>query len=117
MLNTGVYIGGGSFAGPVAAGYQAHAVQFNHGNAGDDDLARLEDLLGKLEAGVRDLHSAIAGDALDDIGSVRHELGRRTPDRPRISQLLDRITTVVAPVGSLLEVAERARELITAILH
>jgi hypothetical protein len=117
MPDAGVYIGGGSFTGPVAAGYQAQAFQSNYGQAGDEAMARLEDLLGKLEAGVRGLRSAEAEDTLDDIAGVRHELRRRTPDRPRISQLLERITAVVTPVAGLLEVADRAKDLITVILH
>ena len=113
----GVHISGGSFSGPIAAGYQAQAVQFNDAAAGDSDLARLEDLLRQLEAGVRELGGASAQDALEDIGRVHDELGRGKPDRPRISQLMERITAVVIPVSSLLELAERAKELIMAILH
>jgi hypothetical protein len=117
MPNTGVYIGGGSFNGPVAAGYQAQAFQSNYSQASDDDLARIEDLLKKLEVGVRGLRTAQAEDTLDDIDGVRQELRRHTPDPSRISQLLARITAVVAPVASLLEVADRAKDLITVIMH
>jgi hypothetical protein len=115
--NDGVHISGGSFSGPIAAGYQAQAVQFNHAAAGDSDLAQLEDLLRQLEAGVRDLGGARADDAVEDIGRVHSELARGNPDRPRISQLMDRIMAVVVPVSSLLELAERAKELITIVLH
>jgi hypothetical protein len=112
----GVHISGGSFSGPIAAGYQAQAFQFNQ-PAADDSLAQLEDLLRQLEAGLRDLGGARVQDALEDIGRVHHELGSSKPDRSRVSQLMERITAVVVPVTSLLELAERAKELITIILH
>jgi len=114
--NSGLYIGEGTFNGPVAAGYQARAVQFNRAGSGDD-LARLEDLLGQLEDGIRQLSGASTEAALADVGRIRNELEQHPVDPPRISQLLQRITDVVAPVSGLLELADRVKDLITAILH
>jgi hypothetical protein len=54
FFNSGLYVGEGTFNGPVAVGYQARAVQFNQAGSGDD-LARLEDLLQQLEGGIRQL--------------------------------------------------------------
>jgi hypothetical protein len=115
MHNTGVVIGGNaSVSGPVAAGYQAQAIQSGQG-AGE--MARLEGLLRQLEAGLRELGGADADDALDDVVRVRQEMESRKPDRPRVGQLMDRIVAAVGPVSGLLEIANGARELITAILH
>ncbi len=114
--NSGLYIGEGTFNGPVAAGYQARAVQFNQAGTGDD-LARLDDLLRQLEDGIRQLGGASAETALADVGRIRNELEQHPVDPPRISQLLQRIAGVVAPVSGLLELADRVKDLITVILH
>jgi hypothetical protein len=116
FFNSGVYIGEGTFNGPVAAGYQARAVQVNQAGSGDD-RARLEDLLQQLEGGLRQLGGAPAEAALADVSRVRNELEQHPVDPPRIGHLLQRITAVVAPVSGLLELADRVKELIMAILH
>jgi hypothetical protein len=105
----------GTFNGPVAAGYQARAVQVNQAGSGDD-RAQLEDLLRQLEGGIRQL-GVPAEAALADVSRIRNELEQHPADRPRISHLLQRVTEVVAPVSGLLELADRAKDLITAILH
>lgn len=116
FFNSGVYIGEGTFNGPVAAGYQARAIQVNQARS-DDDRARLEDLLQQLESGLRQLGGPPAEAALADISRVRNEVEQDPVDSPRISHLLQRITAVVAPVSGLLELADRVKDLITAILH
>jgi len=116
FFNSGLYVGKGTFNGPVAVGYQAQAVQSNQAGSGDD-LARLEDLLQQLEGGIRQLAGAPAEAALADVGRLRNELDERSIDTRRISQLLQRITTVVAPVSGLLELVDRVKDLVTAILH
>jgi hypothetical protein len=80
-------------------------------------LAEIEDLLRQLETGLREMGGGGAGDALDDVDGVRNELVRRTPERARLSQLLARIAEVVAPVSSLLELADRAKDLIMTVVH
>ncbi len=114
FFNSGLYIGEGTFNGPVAAGYQARAVQFNQAGS---DLARLEDLLRQLEGGIRQMGGAPAEAALADVGRIRNELEQRPVDPPRISHLLQRIADVVAPVSGLLELADRVKDLVIAILH
>ena len=116
-VRTGMYFSGNSFHGPVAQGNQARAVQINQGTGPDGDLARLERALKQLEAGIREMGGDHADDALDDIDRVQNELHRRTPDRSRMIQLLERITAVVTPVSGLLEVADHVKELITFIPH
>lgn len=107
---------GGTFNGPVAAGYQARAVQVNQAGSGDE-RARLERLLQQLEDGIRQLGGAPAEAALADVSRLRNELEQQPPDPPRIGHLLQRVTAVVAPVSGLLELADRVKDLITAILH
>jgi hypothetical protein len=114
--NTGVYFGGAStFNGPVAAGYQAHAEVRQGGPS--DDRARLEDLLRQLEAGLRQLGEAPAHGAIADVGRVRHEIDQDQPDRPRISDLLKRIASVLGPASSLLEVVNQIKDLVPLIPH
>ena len=115
--STGMYISGSTFNGPIAQGHQARAVQFNQGTGAADTLARLERALQQLEAGIREMDSTQAGDALDDVDRINDELRRRKPDGGRMTQLLERITAVVAPVSGLLEVADHVRELIALIPH
>jgi ABC-type transporter Mla subunit MlaD len=117
MPDTGVHVNGGSFTGPVAMGSHGQAVQYNQSQAGDDDLARFEELLRQIEAGLRELGGAHTEDALDDLGRVQDELGHRKPEWARISELLSRVGAVVAPVSSLVELANHAKELITVIAH
>jgi hypothetical protein len=106
----------GTFNGPVAAGYQARAVQVNQAGTGGDRV-QLESLLRQLEAGLRQLGGAPAEAALADVSRIRNELDQHPADPPRISHLLQRVTAVVAPVSGLLELADRVKDLITAILH
>jgi hypothetical protein len=116
FFNSGLYIGEGTFNGPVAVGDQARAVQFNQGGSGGD-LARLEDLLQQLEGGIRQLGGTPADAALADVGRLRNELDQNSVDAPRIGHLLQRIAAVVAPVSGMLELVDRVKDLITAILH
>jgi hypothetical protein len=114
--NTGVYFGGAStFNGPVAAGYQAHA-EVRQGGA-SDDRARLEELLRQLEAGLRQVGDTPAQGAIADVGRVRHEIDQNQPDKPRISDLLKRITSVLGPASSLLEVVNQIKDLVPLIPH
>jgi hypothetical protein len=114
--NSGVYFGGAStFNGPVAAGYQARAEVHQGGAA--DDRTRLEDLLRQLEAGLRQLGDAPAQGAIADVGRVRHEIDQNQPDRPRILDLLKRITSFLGPASSLLEVVNQIKDLVPLIPH
>jgi hypothetical protein len=114
--NTGVYFGGAStFNGPVAAGYQAHAEVRQGGTS--DDRARLEELLRQLEAGLRQLGDTPGQGAIADVGRVRHEIDQSQPDKPRISDLLKRITSVLGPASSLLEVVNQIKDLVPLIPH
>jgi ABC-type transporter Mla subunit MlaD len=117
MADTGAHISGGSFTGPVAMGSHGQAAQYNQSQAGDDNVARLEDLLRQLEAGLREMGGPPAEDALDDLDRVHAELGHRKPEWARISQLLGRVSAFVAPVSSLVELADRVKDLITVIPH
>jgi hypothetical protein len=112
-----VHVSGGTFNGPVAYGYQGRATQIAQNVGASDDMARLERALRELEAGVRAMGGAGADDALEDLDRVQDELQRRKPDRSRMTQLLDRVTAVVAPVSGLLELADHVRELITLVPH
>ena len=114
--NSGLYIGKGAINGPVAFGDHSEAVQFNQA-ATADDRARLDDLLRQLEDGIREVRGVPSEAALADVGRIRSELEQRPVDQPRITHLLQRITEVVAPVSGLLELVDRAKDMITAILH
>ena len=110
-------ISGGSFSGNIAMGNIGPVTQLSQ-VAGSAQLAeQIEDLLSQLETGLRGMPGGAAEDALDDVGGVRSELARRTPERARLSQLLVRIGEVVAPVSGLLELADRAKDLIMAVVH
>lgn len=110
-------ISGGSFSGNIAMGNIGPVTQLSQ-LAGSAQLAeQIEDLLSQLETGLRGMPGGAAEDALDDVGGVRSELARRTPERARLSQLLARIGEVVAPVSGLLELADRAKDLIMAVVH
>jgi ABC-type transporter Mla subunit MlaD len=115
--NDTFHVSGGTFNGPVAYGYQAHASQVAQNIGASPDLARLEQALHELAAGLHALGGNDAEDALEDLDRVQDELHRRKPDSGRMSQLMDRVTAVVAPVGGLLELADHVRELITAVVH
>jgi hypothetical protein len=109
-------ISGGSFSGNIAMGNIGPVTQFSQA-AGPGRLAEIEDLLSQLETGLRGMGGGAAEDALDDVDGVRNELVRKTPGRDRLSQLLARISEVVAPVSGLLELADRAKDLIMAVVH
>ncbi len=110
-------ISGGSFSGNIAMGNVGPVTQLSQ-VAGSAQLAeQIEDLLSQLETGLRGMSGGAAEDALDDVDGVRSELARRTPEPARLSQLLVRIGEVVAPVSGLLELADRARDLIMAVVH
>jgi ABC-type transporter Mla subunit MlaD len=111
-----VRISGGSFSGNIALGNIGPVTQLSQA-AEAGRLAQIEDLLSQLETGLRGIGSSAAEDALDDVDGVRNELARRRPERARLSQLLARIGEVVGPVSSLLEVADRAKDLIMAVVH
>jgi hypothetical protein len=111
-----VRISGGSFSGNIAMGNAGPVTQFSQA-AEPGRLAEIEDLLRQLETGLREMGGGAAEDALDDVDGVRNELVRRTPERARLSQLLARIGEVVAPVSGLLELADRAKDLIMTVVH
>ncbi len=111
-----VRISGGSFSGNIAMGNIGPVTQLSQG-AEPGRLAQIEDLLSQLETGLREMGGGPAEDALDDVDGVRSELARKTPERARLSQLLARIGEVVGPVSSLLELADRAKDLIMAVVH
>jgi len=109
-------ISGGSFSGNIAMGNIGPVTQFSQA-AEPGRLAEIEDLLGELETGLRGMGGGAAEDALDDVDGVRNELVRKTPERARLSQLLARIGQVVGPFSSLLELVDRAKDLIMAVVH
>ncbi len=109
-------IRGGSFSGNIALGNIGPVTQLSQA-AEPGRLAQIEDLLSQLETGLRGMGSGGAEDALGDVDEVRNQLARRRPERARLSQLLARIGEVVAPVSSLLELADRAKDLIMAVVH
>jgi hypothetical protein len=113
---TNMRISGGSFSGNIAMGNIGPVTQFSQA-AEPGRLAEIEDLLSQLETGLRGMGSGAAEDALDDVDGVRNELVRKTPERARLSQLLARIGEVVAPVSGLLELVDRAKDLIMAVVH
>ena len=110
-------ITGGFNSGNIAMGTNGPVTQYSQGAAPAGDLAQLEELLRQLERGLRQLNGTAAEDALDDVEGIRQEISRRQPERDRLTQLLGRISAVVAPVSGLLDLADRARELIMAIVH
>lgn len=109
-------ISGGSFSGNIAMGNIGPVTQFSQA-AEPGRLAEIEDLLSQLETGLRGMGSGAAEDALDDVDGVRNELVRKTPEPARLSQLLARIAEVVTPVSGLLELVDRAKDLIMAVVH
>jgi hypothetical protein len=110
-------ISGGHNSGNIAMGTSGPVTQYSYRAAAAGELAQIEDLLGQLEAGLRQLDGAAAEDALDDVAGIRQEMNRRQPEPARLTQLLGRISAVVAPMSGLLELADRARELIMAIVR
>ena len=109
-------ISGGSFSGNIAMGNVGPVTQFSQA-ADPGRLAEIEDLLSQLETGLRGMGGGAAEDALDDVDGVRNELVRKTPGRDRLSHLLANISEVVAPASGLLELADRAKDLIMAVVH
>jgi hypothetical protein len=80
-------------------------------------ILRQQRALRELEAGVRAIGGAEADDALEDLDRVQDELRRRKPDRSRMTQLLDRVTAVIAPVSGLAELADHIKDLIGLVVH
>jgi hypothetical protein len=78
-------------------------------------ITRLEQVLEELAAGLSRLSCPDAEDALDDIDSVHEEMALRDPDRRRLAELMDRITSAVIPVAGLLQLARQADDLIQVI--
>ena len=117
VVNSGMSISGGTFLGPVAGGYGAHATQVNQGSGADDVLERLERLLELLEAGVSSLEPGQAEYVIDDVGRLREEVRHARPDPGRIRQLLGRLAAQVAPTAALLDVVNQVKDLVTPLLH
>jgi hypothetical protein len=115
VINSGMTISGGTFLGPVAGGYGAHATQVNQ--AAGDVLERLEHLLGLLEAGASSLERGQADYVIDDVVSLRAEMGHARPDPGRVRRLLRRLAAQVAPVAALLDVVNQVKDLVTPLLH
>ena len=78
-------------------------------------ITRLEQVLEELAAGLSRLSCPDAEDALDDIDSVHEEMALRDPDRRRLAELMDRITSAVTPIAGLLQLARQADDLIQVI--
>ena len=115
--NGSIHVSGGTFNGPVAYGYQGRATQIAQNVGAGQDAARLEQALRELEAALKAMGGAAADEGLEDLARIQDELRRRKPDRSRVTQLMDRVTAVVAPVGGLLELADHVRELIALVSH
>jgi hypothetical protein len=115
--NSGLQISGGTFLGPVAGGYGAHATQVNQVMTDTERLARLERLLGELEAGVRELEGGQPDETVQAVVLLREEALHPRPDAGKVSQLLGRIMTRVAPVATLLDLVTQVKDLIAPLLH
>ncbi len=115
--NGSVHVSGGTFNGPVAYGYQGHATQIARDVGGNQDVARLQQLLDELAVRVQELDGPAAADALDDLDRVQDELHRRRPDRSRMIELVSQVGAVIAPVSGLVELADHIKELIGLAVH
>jgi hypothetical protein len=116
-VNSGMQISGGTFLGPVAGGYGAHATQVNQVMADAERLARLERLLRELEAGVRELDGGQPDEAVQAVVLLREEVQQPRPDAGKVSQLLGRIMTRVAPVAALIDLVTQVKDLVAPLLH
>jgi hypothetical protein len=117
IYNTGMIIGSqANVSGAIAFGAHSRITQSGSPEQ-QDELARLDELLGELRAGLERLDGGTADDAIADVDCLVIELQRASKDRPRILQLMDRIMGVAGPVGTLVQVAESARQLIMALVH
>jgi hypothetical protein len=74
-------VSGGTFLGPVAGGYGAHATQVNQAMTDTERLARLQRLLRELEAGVRELDGGQQDEAVQAVVLLREEFS--SPGRTR----------------------------------
>ena len=108
----------GTMTGPVAAGAQARITQTNIGASAEDTRAQLELALRQLAAAAaRELDSASAAQISDDASRLTEETRHQRLDRERITGLLGRLTAAAGAVAPLLEVVDRVRVLIEALLH
>jgi len=108
----------GTMTGPVAAGAQARATQTNIGTSADDIRAQLELVLRQLAAAAAsELDSASAAQVSDDASRLTEETRHQRLDRERITGLLGRLTAAAGAAAPLLELIDRIRVLIEALLH
>jgi hypothetical protein len=108
----------GTMTGPVAAGAQARATQTNIGSSAEDIRAQLELALRQLASvAASELDSAGAAQVSDDATRLTEEIHHHRLDRERITGLLRRLTAAAASAAPLLEVIDRVRVLIEALLH
>lgn len=117
VINTGIYISGGSVSGPVGAGDRARAIQVTQGANAGDALARIDRLLRELEAGASVLEDKQAEAVIDDAQRLHAEAHHRRPNADMIGQLLARLTARVSSAAALLATVEQVKELITAVLR
>jgi hypothetical protein len=116
VINSGMQISGGTFSGPVAGGYGAHAAQVNQGMDAQR-LARLERLLQEIEIGASSLDGEQQVEAIVAVRCLREEVHAPVPDAGRIRRLLGRLTAQVTSVAALLDVVNQAKDLIGPLLH
>jgi hypothetical protein len=116
VINSGMQISGGTFSGPVAGGYGAHAAQLNQGMDAQS-LARLERLLEEIEIGASDLDGDQQVEAIVAVRCLREEVHDPVPDAGKIKRLLGRLAAQVTPVAALLDAVNQARDLIGPLLH
>jgi len=108
----------GTMTGPVAAGAQARITQTNIGTSAEEIRAQLELVLRQLaSAAAGELDSASAAQISDDASRLTEETRHQRLDRERITGLLGRLTAAAGAAAPLLEVVDRARVLIEALLH
>lgn len=111
-----IQISGNVISGPFAVGSHAQANQWNLPSA---ELAQ------RLQRAIQDLRTGAAtslpADQLEqvnaDTAELTQEITSPRPNRDRISQLLGRLTARVGSVAALLEVVDRVKDLIAALLH
>ncbi|HTT51969.1 MAG TPA: hypothetical protein VMH35_11265 [Streptosporangiaceae bacterium] len=117
VTSSGLHITGGSFSGNIAMSNNGPVTQYSHDGKAAESLAEIGELLRQLEAGLRDMDGTAAEGAIDDIDVIRGEMSVPQPAWARIGRLLSRVGAAAAPVSSLVELADRARDLIMTIAH
>jgi hypothetical protein len=117
-VNSGVYIGGGTFSGAaMAAGAGAQAHQVSYGLDGSGTLARIDRLLRELRDGAAMLEDGEAEAVVDDVERLSAEVHHRKPDRDSLSRLLGRITARLGSAATLLATVDQVKDLITSLLR